>query len=160
MVRGGGRLVVIEPELGAEEPRVVSLLEGLEITVSRRADVDKGGYDSYVFAEDHTHPLWAGIRPEHLRMFNGALGGEVVSQHHVTTGAPHVLLARCGLKLGVGAVMEIPFGAGLVVVSRLQARGRLVARPGSDDLFARRPDPVMQAYTLNLLSYASAAAQP
>jgi hypothetical protein len=153
-------MVVIEPELGTKEPREMSLLDGLEITVSRRADVDKGGCDSYVFAEDHAHPLWAGTRPEHLLMFNGALGGEVVSQHHVTTGAPHAVLARCGLTLGVAAVMEIPFGSGRVIVSRLQARGRLVARPGSHELFARRPDPVMQGWMLTLLSYASAPAQP
>jgi hypothetical protein len=152
--RRGRTVIVIEPEFGGERKETISVLNGLEIVIEKRIDADKGGYDSYVFAEDHSHPLWNGIIKEHLKMFNGALGGEMVSQHNMALLSPHTVLARCGLGLGVIAVAEAAFGAGKVILSRLQLRGRLAESAAEEGLYARRADPVAQHYFLNLISYA------
>jgi hypothetical protein len=153
-VREGGSLLLIEPEKGITRKEVIPVLDGLSLTIEPRTDTDKGGYDSYVFAEDLNHPLWEGIDKKHLQMFNGGFGGEVVSQHYVICHADHRVLARCGLSLSVEAVFEIPFGEGKVIVSRLQLRGRLRRSNSRDSLFSRRPDPVLQQYFLNLVHYA------
>ena len=87
-------------------------------------------------------------------MFNGAVGGEMVSQHDVHVAVAHQVHARCGLKLAVEAVVEIPHGAGRVIVSRIQTRGRLSANRLNTALFDRRVDPVAQRYLLNLVLYA------
>jgi hypothetical protein len=152
------------------------------LIIERREDADRGGYDSYVFAEDHRHPLWKSIGKEHLKMFNGGFGGEVVSQHDVICDQKSEVLARCGLKLGVVAVSKLRYGKGKVIISRLQLRSRLrktgqsdssdtrlqapttrsdslyARSPGQipelDSLYTRRPDPVLQQYLINLISYA------
>ena len=155
IVQNGGRIIIIEPEFGVKGKEEIRVLEDLSLTIERRADLDKGGYDSYIFAEDHQHPLWKGIEKKHLQMFNGGYGGEVVSQHDVTATLPHTVLARCGLQLKVPAVFEIPYGQGKAIVSRLQLRGRLTPRKGASGwLYARRVDPVLQRFLLNVLAYA------
>lgn len=154
-LQAGKTIVIIEPEWGVRDRETISVALGLDLHICKREDKDRGGYDSYVFAEDETHPLWHGILPDHLKMFNGAYGGEVVSQHDVTPTRPMHVLARCGLGLAVPAVFEVPMDRGRVIVSRLQVRGRLVSSTGADQLFARRPDPVLQRYFINLLAYAS-----
>lgn len=151
-LESGKTLVVLEPEYGVTESETVSVALGLDLTITKREDKDKGGYDSYVFATDESHPIWEGIPADHLKMFNGAYGGEVVSQHDVHVNRESHVLARCGLGLGIPAVFEIPYGRGKVIVSRLQLRGRLVASEETTRLYARRPDPVLQRYLLNLLS--------
>jgi len=120
--------------------------------VTPRDDKDKGGYDSYVFAEDHEHPLWASIPSDALMMFNGAWGGEIVSEHKVEINSPHKVLARCGIGLEYVAAAEVLYGIGKVIVSRLQLRGRLISSEHTSALFNRRSDPVAQQYLLNLLS--------
>ncbi len=150
-VIAGGRLVVIEPEYGVDGKEECAVLPDILVTMERREDRDRGGYDSYVFAEDPRHPLWAGLEPAHLRMFNGGYGGEVVSEHRLDTHAPHEVLARCGLKLSVPAVFGMRSGRGSVLVSRLQLRGRLRRSGAEDTLFARRPDPVLRRFLLNCL---------
>src|SRR6267143_1843640 len=180
-VSDGGSLILIEPEYGINGKKQIQVLEKLSLTVARREDIDRGGYDSYVFAEDHRHPLWKRIGKEHLKMFNGGFGGEVVSQHDVICYQKSEVLARCGLKLGVIAVSEVSYGKGTVIISRLQLRSRLgkasqsdsfdarqpasasrsdslyARRPGQmrepDSLYSRRPDPVLQQYMINLISY-------
>jgi len=138
------------------------------LTILPREDADRGGYDSFVFAENLRHPLWKGISKEHLKMFNGGFGGEIVSQHDVIFNQKSKVLASCGLKLRVVAVCEVKYGRGRVIISRLQLRSRLMkARqsapagaggldPGlhPDSPYARRPDPVLRQYLLNLVSYA------
>ena len=79
-------------------------------------------------------------------MFNGAYGGEMVSQHTVTPGVAMEPLARCGLKLAHPAVLYARAGTGCVVVSRIQTRGRLAGTGDPDHLFARRVDPVARQY--------------
>jgi hypothetical protein len=153
-VNDGGTLVLIEPEFEMTGTETIELFDGLKLSMERRVDKDKGGYDSYIFADNIKHPLWDGIETEHLRMFNGGYGGEIVSQHTVTTDRPHVVHARCGVGLSVPVVMEMSVGKGRVIVSRLQLRGRLVRRDGNGGLFERRVDPVLQRYVVNLLSYA------
>ncbi len=154
-IRQGGTLVLIEPEYGLDGKHVLSLLNGVTLDIERRDDANEGGYDSYVFAEDENHPLWKGIEPEHLKMFNGGFGGEVVSRHNVVPAGEHTVLARCGVQLGVIAVAEIPVGKGRMILSRLQLRGRLVQNNQYNGLYDRRVDPVMQRYFLNLITMAS-----
>lgn len=150
----GKNMILIEPECGVAEKETVKVAPGAGLVIERRKDRDKGGYDSYVFAEDLSHPLWRGIDKEHLKMFNGGYGGEVVSEHTIMPDVVHTVLACCGLDLNTAAVMEIPYGSGKVIVSRLQLRGRLVHSVDSG-LYARRADPVLQRYLLNVLSYVS-----
>lgn len=154
-VRTGKSIIILEPEFGVEDKTTVTAAEGLHLDIERRADLDKGGYDSYVFAEDHGHPVWNGIAKEHLQMFNGAFGGEMVSQHDVTARAPHIVIARCGLHLRTLAAAEVTLGRGRIILSRIQTRGRLVSSKTVTSLYDRRADPVAQQYFLNLVKYAS-----
>jgi hypothetical protein len=153
-VRRGGSLLFLEPEAGVAESATFSVLEDMDLRIVKRADPDKGGYDSYVFPDEPRHALWEGIDPEHLRMFNGAFGGEAVSQHDITTPAVPRVLARCGLRLQVPVVMEWRSGEGRVIVSRLQVRGRLMGDLSPEGIYARRKDPVAERYLLNLLAWA------
>lgn len=154
-IKTGGILIVSEPEYGVDAKVIVTVARGLELTMEKRSDTDRGGYDSYLFAEDHSHHLWENILKEHLKMFNGGYGGEVVSQHDVTADGVSKVFARCGLKLKTSVVFEIPIGKGKVIVSRLQLRGRLVNKSNSSQLFDHQVDPVIQQYLLNLLEYAN-----
>jgi hypothetical protein len=153
----GNSVILIEPEWEITDAETLNVALGVELAVERREDADRGGYDSYVFAEEPSHPIWYGLTQEHLKMFNGAYGGEVVSQHTVTPNVAQHVFARCGLHLVHAAVAELPVGKGKVIVSRLQVRGRLAQAPGSEGLFGRRVDPVLQQYMLNLLAYATGA---
>jgi hypothetical protein len=85
-------------------------------------------------------------------MFNGALGGEMVSEHTVRADVPAETLAMCGLNLAQAAVMLIRAGEGCIVVSRIQTRGRLLMSGEQEDLFSRRIDPVAAQYMLNLVT--------
>ncbi|MEX2190375.1 MAG: glycoside hydrolase family 2 TIM barrel-domain containing protein [Bacteroidota bacterium] len=154
-VRGGGSIVLLEPEFGVDHNEFFVIEDDVQIEIKKREDRDKGGYDSYVFMEDSSHPIWEGIAQEHLFLFNGALGGEIISQHDVMLKSPHAVMARCGLNLGVVALAEAPLGSGRVLVSRLQTRGRLGSNRDSQSLFDRRIDPVARQYLVNLLWYAS-----
>ncbi|MEK6650680.1 MAG: glycoside hydrolase family 2 TIM barrel-domain containing protein, partial [Bacteroidota bacterium] len=151
-VRKGGTLVIQEPEFRVVEPRDVPITSDLAIHIARRSDIDKGGYDSYVFPEDPHHPLWSGLQPEHFRWFNGGVGGEIVSEYTVVPSLTSHALASCGLGLRIQAVFEVRIGHGRVIVSRIQIRGRLDRSRNVQDPFARRFDPVAARYLLNLLS--------
>jgi beta-galactosidase len=153
-VRSGHSLIVLEPEFDSIARERVPLVHGIQLAMEFRLDSEKGGYDSYVFAEDSSHPIFRKIDKEHLKFFNGAFGGEIVSQHNIGIAADHTVLARCGLNLSVIAAAEIPFGNGKIIINRIQTRGRLLNGERTDDLFARRADPVAQQLLLNLLSYA------
>lgn len=152
-VRNGGTLILVEPEYQIVGNATNTIVSGIDLIVTQRADVDKGGYDSYVFAEDRSHQLWKNIDKEHLKMFNGALGGEIVSQYDVEFSVPSKRLASCGMQLTVVAAAEVEVGKGKIILSRIQLRDRLLPSPSSyRQLFARRPDPVAQQYLLNLIS--------
>ncbi len=154
-INSGGIVITNEPEYRVEGKIVVPVARGIELTIEKGSDTDRGGYDSYIFADDHSHAIWNNISKEHLKMFNGGYGGEVVSQHEVTADGVSKVFARCGLKLKTSAVFEIPIGKGKVIVSRLQLRGRLVNKSNSSQLFDHRVDAVTQQYLLNLLEYAN-----
>jgi beta-galactosidase len=147
----GGTLVLIEPEYGVETEANVPVTDGITLDIKRRPDLDRGGYDSFVFMEDRGHPIWRGIDQEHLKFFNGGFGGEIVSQHDVMCTAPVHVLARCGLKLATVAAAEVVASGGTIVISRLQIRGRLMGSHETDTLYGRRSDPVAQQYLLNIL---------
>lgn len=159
-VENGGVVIVQELELGVETETRFPLLTDLDIVIQPRRDEERGGYDSYVFPENPAHFLWNGIEPEHLRMFNGGLGGEIVSRHNVRPTVPFNAPARCHLSLLVPAVMEIPFGKGWVIISRIQVRGRLLPAglQSSDrpELYGRRYDPMAERYFRNLLAHYAA----
>lgn len=150
-VQSGGKLILIEPEFRTVGDATTSVVDGVDLIISHRQDVDKGGYDSYVFAEDHAHPLWNGIQKEHLKIFNGAYGGEIVSQYDVAFSVPSTRLASCGIDLAVAAASEVNYGKGKIILFRLQLRGRLIESAASRSLFGRRADPVARQLFLNLL---------
>ncbi|MFA6456048.1 MAG: hypothetical protein WCW40_04435, partial [Bacteroidota bacterium] len=158
-VQAGGTVVLIEPEYRIVGTAATKVVGDIELRISHRADPDKGGYDSYVFAEDHTHPVWKNIDKEHLKFFNGAYGGEIVSQYDVDFSLPSKRLASCGIGLKVTAASEVEFGKGKIILSRLQLRGRLKKGVESDSMYARRPDPVAQQLLLNLLEYADRSSE-
>lgn len=152
-VNNGSTLVLIEPEFRVVGSATFTIVNGVTLSISHRADLDKGGYDSYVFAEDYTHPLWKNVRKEHLMFFNGAYGGEIVSQYDVEFSVPSKRLASCGMDLNVTAASEVHYGTGKIVLFRLQLRGRLFNTNQNESLFARRVDPVAQQLLFNLLEY-------
>ena len=154
--KAGHSLLVIEPDYGitSYSSQQYPLLSDLSLSMNRREDKLDGGYDSYCFAEDHNFPLWNNIPPEQLKMFNGGWGGEMVSQCDVSlSGERSLTLARNGLDLKYSAALETISGKGVVVISRIEPRGRLTegSDPGTD-LYSRRVDPVAQQYLLNLVS--------
>ena len=78
-VQNGGTIIINEPEYGVVGTTTKTIVDGVDLNITHRSDSDKGGYDSYVFAEDQSHPIWKNIHREHLKIFNGAYGGEIVS---------------------------------------------------------------------------------
>jgi beta-galactosidase len=152
VVSAGTTMILLEPEFGIAEERILEVLDGLDLKINFRPDTDRGGYDSYVFPEDDSHAVWKGIPVSALKMFNGGMGGEMVSRHDVVPLVEHTVLARCGLGLHVIAAAEIPYGLGKVIVWRLQMRGRLKADSLTSGFYDRRPDPVAQQLLLNLLA--------
>ena len=147
------RVLFQEPEFGVTGRVQIRLVGDLDLDIEQRKDVDKGGYDSYVFPVDSAEPVWHRILPEHLRMLNGGFRGEMVSEHRIGLSLPEHVMARCGLKLGIVALMECRVGKGRVVISRIQTRGRLVASGHTSGLYERRVDPVAQQFFLNLVEY-------
>ncbi len=113
------------------------------------------GYSLYEFeVYSPFYPLWNNINKEHLKMFNGGFGGEMISQCDVEISTNKRLTkARSGLDLKYSDVIEAVWGKGVIVVSRIQVRGRLTegSDPGAG-LYSRRVDPVARQYLLNLLS--------
>ena len=155
-VEEGGKIIFIQPEYGVGKRTEFELPGGLSMIVEPREDRDQGGYDSYVIASDHSHPLWDGIRRIDLRMFNGWYGGEMVPQCDLKLEGEHEVLARSGLNLARPVVIRARAGSGFVVVSSLEIRGRLLAQDGyHDGLYAARPDPVAMRFLLNLLAFCS-----
>ncbi|ODS36940.1 MAG: hypothetical protein A7315_04445 [Candidatus Altiarchaeales archaeon WOR_SM1_79] len=85
------------------------------------------GYSLWEFeVTSHSSSLWNNIDGDHLKMFNGGWGGEMISQCDVNllTNRKQVL-ARSGLDLKYADVMETIWGQGVVIISRIQIRGRL-----------------------------------
>jgi beta-galactosidase len=155
-VESGGCLVVIEPERGVDRKAIVELPSREHLIVEPRTDKDQGGYDSYVIAEDHSHPLWQGIRKVDLRMFNGGFGGEMVPEYDLQVEGEHRVLARSGLGLKREVVVEKQIGKGLLIVSSIEIVDRLISSAGCyEDLLAPKPDPVAQRFLLNLVEYSS-----
>lgn len=149
-VMNGGILILQEPEYGIYKEANIPIVDGIELTIRYRLDQDQGGYDSYVFPTRVKHPLWKNLKTDYLKMFNGGLGGEIVSQYNVRPTVPYNTLANCHLYLKVPAVMEVPFGKGWIIISRIQIRGRLLIMK-KRGLFQRRYDPVAEQYFWNLL---------
>lgn len=151
-VDGGGTLVSIEPEYGVDESRQMKVTDRVDIILRRRESNGIGGYDSVVYPVNRKDPLWRGIHREHLGMFNGGFGGIMVADYDMMLDGFFRARALSGLDLGTAALTDGSHGKGTLVFSRLQVRGRLVAKEESDDLYARRVDPVAQRYLLNLLA--------
>lgn len=161
-VKKGGVMIVQELEFNIDQEATISLLDDVAVHIEYRRDPDRGGYDSYVFATDANHRLWQGIEKDHLKMFNGGRGGEMVSQYNVEPSVPYQAAAHSHLDLLVPAIMEIPYGKGWLVISRIQVRGRLYMRRDAmvtrsrlnmeHALYERRYDPVAERYMINLIT--------
>ncbi|MEA3346750.1 MAG: discoidin domain-containing protein, partial [Candidatus Auribacterota bacterium] len=154
-VKKGHSLIVVEPSYGVRnyKKKEYVLLPELSMAMNRRRDKDDGGYDSYCFAEDANFSLWNNIDVEHLKMFNGAFGGEMISQCDVDFKCSKLILAKSGLSLKYPDVIETIWEKGVIVISRIQVRGRLIEESDTEKkLYSRRVDPVAQQYLLNLLS--------
>lgn len=156
-VWNGGRLVIIEPEFRVVGSVEHPVTEGVSLKITHRPDPDKGGYDTFVFPEDASHPLWKKVPAKHLQFFNGAYGGEIVAQYDVDFLQPATRLASCGMDLNVTAASELQYGAGRILLFRLQLRGRLTGPLQTDGLFDRRQDPVAQTLLVNILEYCDIA---
>jgi len=151
-VLGGGIFILQEPEFNIKDQAKYSILEDLILRIRYREDPERGGYDSYVFPANNNHFLWKNLNPDLLKIFNGSLGGEIVSQHSVRPNLPYYSIANCNIGLKVPAVLEIPYGKGWLIISRIQIRGRLIPEESSTRLYGRRYDPVAEQYFWNLLT--------
>ena len=151
-VKKGGALILQEPEYSVKDSATLNVLQDLDLNINYREDKEEGGYDSYVFPENLKDILWHNLESEHFQMFNGALGGEIVSQYDVFPSIPYKTLAKCHLNLKIPSVMEINYGSGKVIISRIQIRGRLIPEKSDHELYSRRYDPVAEQYFWNLLT--------
>lgn len=151
-VRKGAVLILQEPEVRVRREHKLEIFPDLTLTIRYRRDPEKGGYDSVVHPHSPGHFLWNGILPEHLHFFNGGFGGEMVSQHSLFPGRPFNAAAACNLDLRLPAVLEIPYGKGWVIISRIQVRGRLNTNRTGGRLYDRRYDAVAEKYFRNLLT--------
>ncbi len=147
----GGLLIVQQPEINTTDRDVVSLFSGFSLIMQYRKDPEKGGYDSAVIAEDAYHSLFNGVDPEHLRIWNGHTGGQMVSQHHIYLTRPFHTIASCNLGLRVPAIMEAPYGKGRIIISRLITSGRLLPEKSAVKHRMGKEDPVAIRYWSNLL---------
>ena len=152
-VAAGHTVIFTEPERGLEHSSTAVLPVGRVLTVERRSDVDKGGYDSCLIQEDHRSQLWDGIRRVDLRLFNGGYGGEIIPQSDMRVEGEYVALARSGLELKRVGILEYRSGKGKVIVSSVELGGRLSGKEVKN-LFDRRHDPVACKFLLNLITYA------
>lgn len=151
-IAGGGTMMVVEPSYGIEDHRELALTDQIGLDIRRKKTFGRDGYDSAVWPVSMKDPFWMGISKEHLRLFNGGYGGVMVSDYEVVPNGLYLPRAHSGLGLGTAVLLELMAGKGALVVSRIQVRGRLVAREGSGGLYDRRVDPVAQRYFLNLLA--------
>ncbi len=151
-MKKGGILILQEPEFEIADEARFSIFKDIQIKIQYREDPERGGYDSYVFPSDPSHFLWKNIGPDHLKIFNGALGGEIVSQHSVRPTIPYHSVADCNIGLRTPAVLEIPYEKGWIIISRIQVRGRLLQEESSAELYGRRYDPVAEQYLWNLIT--------
>jgi len=118
--------------------------------------------DDFVHVSEPSHPIFAGLEPEHFRMWNG---NTVLISSYIRQGteadqvpaktlfgsragfsvrklAPVRTLVECHNFLRNDGLVEVPLGAGRVILSQLEA-----ARRYGDD-------PVATVYLRNLIGYA------
>ncbi|MCB2156613.1 hypothetical protein KQI84_17185 [bacterium] len=152
-VRSGGLLIVQEPEFERDNQEEIEFFPGTKIVAGPRNDVDKGGYDAVVHpTAECPQELLHGLKPKHLSYFSGGTPGMVVSEGVAEITGRGEVWMRCGIRLKIPALSAKRIGDGVVIVNRVQLRGRLLGeKTGS---WPRRPDPVAQKLALNLLAFA------
>ncbi len=150
----GNVMLIIEPSYNIKNEVKIKLPQDNFLMIKKKESKTDGGYDSYVFKcpSYKNLSLWESIDDEHLKMFNGGFGGIMVSDYSVVPLKPSFVRAVSGLSLGNSVIMEFSAGKGLIVISRIQTRGRLLSHEKEDSLYSRRIDPVAQRYMLNLLN--------
>jgi len=151
-VQSSGTLVLQEPEYGVTGLKTLQVLEDLSLLIQYWREPDRSCCDSYVFPAAENSVLWRNIPEDHLQMLNSAVGGEIVSQHQVRPSKPFRMLAAWNMHLREPAVMEIPYGEGMVIESRIQVRGRLIPIHRYTDFYDRRYNPVAERYFRNLIT--------
>ncbi len=156
-----GRSVIVQ-----EPSYTIPKFDTVELPVLDDASVlSKGMYyranESYVFKQNKPFGLWTNIADEHLKMFNGGYGGEMLSAFDDIPQQFASIQASAGEYKqlwgdpyrAAPALLECVDSNAVIVYSRIQVRGRLLglASPGAE-LFPRRVDRVAQQYLLNLIS--------
>ena len=154
-ITNGHSILIMEPAYGfnSTDRKVIPVAEEFNLSINKSDDRWVGGYDSYFFPKDKKITLWNNLDGSHFKMFNGGLGGVIISQHEVALDRRFRIIAESGPGLKKPVVMETICGNGIIVVSRIQIRGRLM--PDSvqgKDLYFRKVDPVARQYLLNLIS--------
>jgi len=155
---GGGGAVVLEPEFGATTEKYVQLvLPGggvpmLYANTYKFIGEDIPGKDSVVWPTDEAAAgrVFKDIGEDELYFFNGGLGEEMVSELVAFPLKPGKTLAKSSIWLMKPVMFEYRVGKGVLVVSRVQVRGRLLGEE-QKDIWSRRADPVAQKLFLNLL---------
>lgn len=162
LARQGATVLLLEQDVYHPE-RVEIALDWLDGTPLRimREDLD---VDDFVQVKEPSHPVFTGLRPEHFRMWNG---NTVIISSYIRQGTEedHVpaktlfgsragyrvrklanvrTLVECHNFLRNDGLVEVPLGAGRVILSQLEA----VRRYGDD--------PAATIYLRNLVGYALA----
>lgn len=165
-VKDGNIMIVIEPSFGVNGEAKIKIVNDKYMLIVKRNSSFEGGYNSYVFKEkeQESSPIWDGIDDEHLKMFNGGLGGIMVSDYDIIMSRSFLEelksnlyttisdKAKAGLALNENIITEVTAGNGLIVLSRIQVRGRLVPSGQDGSLYGRRIDPVAQRLLINFLN--------
>ncbi len=147
-VKEGALLIIQQPEFNIKGAQEVELFPELSMQIVYRSDPEKGGYDSYIYLENKNHPLFNGLDNAHFRLWNGYPGGDIVSQHHVYLSLPYQTIASCNLGLRVPAIMQLRYGKGAIIITRLILDKRLL----NEHENAQTRDPAAIQYWLNLLN--------
>ena len=160
IARHGATVLVLEQDVYRPDRDEIPLdwLDGTPLRIMRE-DID---VDDFVQVKEPSHPIFTGLRPEHFRMWNG---NTVIISSYIRQGTEEDrvpartlfgsragygvkkranvrTLVECHNFLRNDGLVEVPLGAGKVILSQLEA----VRRYGDD--------PVATAYLRNLVKYA------
>lgn len=160
IARQGSTILVLEQDVYRpdRDEMAIDWLDGTPLRIMRE-DLD---VDDFAQVREPSHPIFAGLRPEHFRMWNG---NTVIISSYIRQGTEEDqvpaktifgsragygvkkrtnvrTLVECHNFLRNDGLVEVPLGAGKVILSQLEA----VRRYGDD--------PAATVYLRNLVRYA------